>query len=208
VNVRQARRRSPHKRTAILDAARELFLARGYGGVTMDDIAASAVVSKQTVYSHFGDKQRLFAEVITADIAAAESGTHDLVEALVATSDLPRDLLRFARQHVEDVMQPHLLRMRRMLIAEAETFPELARTWYASGPEQGHATLAKVFKGLGDRRLLRVPDPLLAAQHFNWLVLSIPLTRAMFITDEPASQRELRRYADEAVRVFLAAYGA
>jgi hypothetical protein len=96
--------------------------------------------------------------------------------------------------------------MRRLLIAEAERFPELARTWYANGPEQAHARLASVFGVLADRGLLLVPDPLLAAQHFNWLVLSIPLTEAMFITDAEPSTRALRRYADEAVRVFLAAY--
>jgi len=198
--------RSPGKHAAIVDAARTLFLARGFGGVTMDDIAALAVVSKQTVYSQFGDKERLFTHVITADIAAAEARTHDAVEALAASDDLAVDLTRFARQHVADVMQPHLVRMRRVLIAEAERFPELARTWYATGPEQAHATLASVVERLAARGLLRVADPLLAAQHFNWLVLSIPLTKVMFVPDATPSKRELRRYADEAVRVFLAAY--
>jgi hypothetical protein len=54
-----------------------------------------------------------------------------------------------------------------------------------------------------------VPDPLLAAQHFNWLVLSIPLNKAMaYPVDEPLfTEAELNHYADEAVRVFLTAYG-
>ena len=52
-------------------------------------------------------------------------------------------------------------------------------------------------------------DPLLAAQHFNWLVLSIPLNHAMFHPiDTQLTPRQLRRYADDAVRVFLAAYGS
>lgn len=57
------------------------------------------------------------------------------------------------------------------------------------------------------RGLLRLDDPLLAAQHFNWLVLSIPLNAAMFRpADPPAPAEDLQRYADEAVRIFLAAY--
>jgi hypothetical protein len=55
---------------------------------------------------------------------------------------------------------------------------------------------------------LRVDDPLLAAQHFNWLILSIPLNKAMFYgLDAPPTRSELEHYAGEAVRVFPAAYG-
>ena len=51
-------------------------------------------------------------------------------------------------------------------------------------------------------------DPLLAAAHFNWLVISIPLNKAMFLSeDEPPSSAEIDRYAAAGVRTFLAAYG-
>ena len=100
------------------------------------------------------------------------------------------------------------MQLRRILIGEAERFPELARTWYASGPARAHATFARCFQALARRGLLRVDDPLLAAEHFNWLILSIPLNKAMFCgLDEPPARSELEHYADEAVRVFLAAYG-
>jgi TetR/AcrR family transcriptional regulator, mexJK operon transcriptional repressor len=53
-----------------------------------------------------------------------------------------------------------------------------------------------------------VADPLLAAQNLNYLILSVPLNDAMFTArDTPYPRRRLQRYADEAVRVFLAAYG-
>ena len=54
------------KRAAILDAAKRLFMLQGFDGVSMDQIAAEAGVSKLTVYSHFGDKDRLFAEAVRA----------------------------------------------------------------------------------------------------------------------------------------------
>lgn len=200
--------RTARKRQAILDAARMVFLSKGYGGTSMDEVAALAAVSKQTVYKQFADKERLFTEIITGDIAAAESLTHDMVAALTTTEDLENDLRAFARRHIAEVTEPHLIQLRRVIIAEAERFPSLARSWYAHGPERAHAVLAEVFGALTERGLLRTDDPLLAAQHFNWLVLSIPLNKAMFHGSSTRfSRKELQHLADEAVNVFLAAYG-
>ena len=197
--------RSERKRRDILDAARTAFLERGYDETSMDDVAAKAGVSKPTIYKHFGDKDRLFSATIEAEIADAESNTQALINALPTTQDLARDLRRFARAHVADVMQPQLVRMRRRLIGEAERFPDLAATWFRNGPARGHSTLAAVFSKLADRGLLSIEDPLVAAEQFNWLAL-IPLNRAMFFID-PIGSRELQQAADRAVDVFLSAYG-
>ncbi|GAA0442366.1 TetR family transcriptional regulator [Acrocarpospora corrugata] len=193
------------KHLAIMDAARTLFLRNGYGGTSMDEIAALAAVSKQTVYKNFADKERLFIEIITADIAQAEAQTQANVHALATSDDIATDLRDFARRHIAIVLQPHLMQMRRVIIAVADRFPDLAAIWYASGPERSHTTLAGQFQELTLRGRLNTPDPLLAAQHFNWLILSIPLNQLMFsaVTFTPA---ELAHYADEGVRVFLAAY--
>ncbi|NED97990.1 TetR/AcrR family transcriptional regulator [Phytoactinopolyspora alkaliphila] len=200
--------RSARKRQAIIEAARTVFMREGYGGASMDQIAALAKVSKQTVYKNFADKERLFAEIIAGSITEAEERSEELVDALPDAEDLENDLRQFARQHVVVVMQPHLVQMRRIIIGEADRFPELARHWYARGPERAHATLARRFERLAARGLLVVPEPLLAAELFNWLILSIPMNRTMFRPDVQFSTDELERYADEAVRVFLAAYGA
>jgi TetR/AcrR family transcriptional regulator, mexJK operon transcriptional repressor len=199
--------RSARKRGAIVDAARTTFLRKGYGGTTMDEVAALAAVSKQTVYKHFADKKGLFTAIVTGEIDDAERLTHDMVAALAASDDIAADLRRFARRHVADVMQPDLVRLRRIVIAEAEQFPELARAWFASGPERAHATLAEQFDQLAERGLLHLDDPLLAAQQFNWLVLAIPLNDAMFHPGAAPPAEELERQADAGVRVFLAAYG-
>lgn len=203
-------RRSAPKRRATIDAARALFLQKGYAGTSMDDIAALAEVSKQTIYKHFVDKQHLFTDLITTDIAQVEGSTHPLIEAMPDSQDVEQDLREFARRHLADVMQPHLLRMRRVLIGEADRFPDLAKAWYESGPMRSCAMFARWFRALDQRGKLRVDDPVLAAQHFNWLILSIPLNKAMSCPlDEPIFTRtELDHYADEGVRVFLAAYGA
>lgn len=201
--------RSARKRRAILDVARELFLRHGYLGTSMDDVASAAKVSKQTVYQHFGDKRRMFVEILTGDMSHADATVATLAATLPDSKDLQTDLRVFARAYLAAVMQPHLMRLRRVVIGEAERFPELAAAWYARGPAQAAAMFTGWFKTLSQRGLLRADDPELAAQLFNWLILSIPLNRAMAqpIHDTLITDTELRRYADEGVRVFLAAYG-
>src|SRR5687767_15097695 len=159
--------RSAIKHEAILDAARSSFLAKGFDRSSMDEIALAASVSKPTVYKHFQTKERLFAAAIAAEVAAAEGHTQAMVDALASTVDLEADLRAFARRHLADVMHPDLLRMRRRLIGEAERFPELAATWFARGPEKAHRVLADIFATLAERGLLRIDDPLAAAEHFN-----------------------------------------
>jgi len=207
---RRARGPSADKRRAVLEAARLLFLERGFAGTSMDDVAGAAGVSKQTVYAHFSDKHRLFTELIETDVGQLDVAQHPLVAGMPDSDDIERDLRAYARFHLSVVMQPHLLRMRRMLIGEAERFPDLARAWFANGPQMSVALFASWFTALDNRGLLRVPDPVLAGEHYNWLILSTPLNRAMSEPlDRPIySQRQLNHYADEAVRVFLAAYAA
>jgi TetR/AcrR family transcriptional repressor of mexJK operon len=200
--------RSAQKRRAILVAAREVFLRNGYPGASMDEVAALANVSKMTVYKHFTDKHGLFIAVFTAAIEEAEQSSRSLIDRLAESVDVEKDLQTFARQHIALVTQPHLIQMRRMIIAEATRFPELARTWHRTGPERAHAKLAGQIEQLAQRGLLQAADSLLAAQHLNYLILSVPLNEAMFTgRDKPYNRQQLQHWADEAVRVFMAAYG-
>jgi AcrR family transcriptional regulator len=201
-------RRAERKRRDILRAARAVFLGNGYVGASITVVAAQADASKVTVYRHFGDKEGLFVAVVESAIEEAEDRSRAMVEALAESTDLAADLRAFARQHVEVVTQPHLVRMRRMLIAEAERFPALARAWHRRAPRQAHRTLGAVIKRLADRGELTVDDAELAAEHLNYLVLAAPLDEAMFTArTTPFPRARLYRWADDAVRVFLAAYG-
>ena len=201
-------RRSPRKRRAILDAAATLFLRNGYLSVSMDEIAALAAVSKQTVYKHFADKQTLFTDVVVNAVDEAGDPTYNAVLDLEDSGDLEADLRELARRLLATVLQPHLTRLRRLVIGEAGRFPELGQTFYARGPGRTIDALASAFDQLAKRGELRLDDPALAAEHFNWMIMSIPLNRAMLCgDDERPAPADLDRYADQGVRVFLAAYG-
>jgi TetR/AcrR family transcriptional repressor of mexJK operon len=199
--------RSARKRTAILDAATTLFLRNGYRGTSMDEIAALASVSKQTVYKAFSDKESLFSEIVVSAVQEAADPVYADVLELTGAGDIEADLRAFARRLLGRVMQPRILQLRRLVIGEAERFPELGRTFYEQGPGRTIAALATVFERLAAQGALELEDPALAAAHFNWLVLSIPLNRAMLLgADEPFAPAELNRWADAGVRAFLAAY--
>jgi len=204
-----AETRTARKRRAILEAGTTLFLRQGYRGTSMDEIAAVAGVSKQTVYKQFADKERLFSEIVTSTVDEVAGPVHHEVLTLKDSGDLDADLRRLARQLLRRVMQPRILQLRRLVIGEAGRFPELGRTFYEQGPGRTIAALAAVFERLAGEGALQPGDPLLAAAHFNWLVMSIPLNRAMLLgDDEPPTAAELNRYADAGVRAFLAAYSA
>ena len=195
---------------AIRDAATALFLEKGYTLTSMDDIAEAAQVSKQTIYTHFANKEELFAELVLSNAETAERFVVMIGPTLEnAANDLESALRQLAREYLRLVMQPQVLRMRRLVLGEVRRFPKLARTYYERVPGRVYEALSAVFKRLADEGRLQIDDPMLAAHHFAWLTLGIPLDRGMFYPiQDVVPDEEIERVAHSAVRVFLAAYGA
>jgi TetR/AcrR family transcriptional repressor of mexJK operon len=206
----QPRRRAPRLASApvILEAATTLFLRNGYLGTSVDDIAALAHVSKQTVYTHFADKEQLFAELVRGNINRVDSFIESVTAGLGETSSVEDALRAFAHRHIRAVVQPEALQLRRLVIGEAGRFPDLAREYYERVPQRVIAALGTQLQLLAERGLLHVPDPLLAANHLAWLILGPSLDAAMFgASSEQTRLADPDRLADRAVDVFLAAYG-
>lgn len=200
--------RSAQKHAAILAAATAVFLAKGYQGASVDEIAARAAVSKQTVYKHFSDKERLFTEIVLATTDRVDELVRLTAGTLAESADLERALDGLANRFLVTLMQPELLQLRRLVIANADRFPDVARSWFERGFERVLATLAASFERLADEGRLVVDDPLLAANHFVGLLLWIPVNRAMFCgLDETGGARDPAAYATAAVGAFLRAYG-
>jgi TetR/AcrR family transcriptional repressor of mexJK operon len=199
--------RTARKRRAILDAATTLFLRDGYLATSMDQIAAAAAVSKQTVYKQFADKQSLFREIVTGTVEEVSDPVARQVASLRDSADLEASLRNLARALLSQVIQPRVMQLRRLVIGEAGRFPELGRLFYQRGPGRTIDALAAAFESLAARGTLRLDDPHLAAEHFNWLVMSIPLNQVMLCGDAGRpGPADLDRYADAGARAFLAAY--
>jgi TetR/AcrR family transcriptional repressor of mexJK operon len=202
--------RSERRRQAIIQAATEVFLRHGYLGATTDEVAARASVSKQTVYKHFADKQHLFAEIILDTTVQVVDGLSDAVASTLQDAQDVRKALRdLADGFLRGLLQPDVLRLRRLVIAEADRFPDVGRAWFDRGFDRTLVILGEAMRRLADRGLLHnLSDPTMAAYQFAGLVMYQPMNQVMFAgTDAVPSTDKLNRIADSAVEVFLATYG-
>jgi len=132
----QRERSSDRRHRQIREAAIGIFLARGYEGTTMEEIAVRAGVSKQTVYKHFTDKQHLFADIVLSTTDDMDALVALIADRLTDTSDLAKDLEHLAKTFLVALMQPRVLRLRRLVISSADRFPEIATAWYERGFER------------------------------------------------------------------------
>jgi TetR/AcrR family transcriptional repressor of mexJK operon len=93
------------------------------------------------------------------------------------------------------------------VIGEAGRFLNSVARTSSEARKGAISALTTAFERLEERGKLRFDDSSLATARFNWLVLAIPLNHAMVSGDDrPPGEAELQRYADSAVRVFLAAH--
>ena len=206
---RQLSERSQRKREDILGAATDLFLENGYAATSMDEVAAAAKVSKQTVYKNFRNKESLFREMALSTVTTVGEPFQALVADVESGDDLAVALRALARRYMRAVMQPELLKRRQLIVREAGRFPDVARAYHEAAPRETVRHLAASFGRLAKKGSLSLTDPETAATHFAFLILGEPLDTVMFQgTEGLPTAAMLERMADAATDAFLAAYGS
>jgi len=197
----QQRKRPPHAaRDLILKAATEAFLAHGFSGASIDQIAAQAGVSKPTIYSHFQGKEQLFAAIMNS---ICDNFEEPFVGPNADTEELSTILIRIADNYTRAILQPGVVAMHRLFVAEAERFPELSRRYYEVGPRRVHQTLASFFKKRMARGEIRKCDPILLAQFFAAVVIAPMRTKRLFAIDAEIDWKAMDKQNREAVALFL-----
>ncbi|BCJ33527.1 hypothetical protein Athai_10300 [Actinocatenispora thailandica] len=119
------------RRDALLATAQRLFLRLGFGRTTIDAVAAEAHVAKRTIYDTVGDKTDLFVAVVRR--------LSDEVLAALPAPDSPTgrdDLREFSRTLLGALLTDEAVGMKRLMIAEAGHFPEIAERLYDNGPRR------------------------------------------------------------------------
>lgn len=195
------RPKSVRKRREILKAAVELFTNKGYEGTSVDDIAEAAGVSKQTVYSHFGNKETLFA--IAVETKCKQSGIDpDLIDTDAPPEDM---LLELGRRFVGLLTSPEAVRVHCVCTSNADTYPELGRLFFEHGPLQTVQVVAGYLADQHRRNRLAVPDPRHAAWQFLCMLKGEAQMRAQFNLKRQPPE-ELDAYVKSCVAMFLRAY--
>lgn len=198
-------RHSISKRRAIMAAAAELFLTDGYGQVSMDRIAQTAGVSKQTVYSHFQSKEALFEALVTVRCDEMLVMVPEPVDRARKVEDI---LHQLGRNFLRLVLSEDALALYRTVVAEAARFPELGTAFYNAGPKRSHARLANWLAKETREGRLRVEDPQMAAEQFFGMVKGDIYAKSLLGAVSVVDSIDIDRVVDSAVRVFLEAYGA
>jgi TetR/AcrR family transcriptional regulator, mexJK operon transcriptional repressor len=207
--VTQALGRSARKRLTILSAGQDLFLSNGYQGTSVDQIAASAEVSKQTVYKHFGDKHELLLAIVNNALESTVTPFLDRIKALSETTDLEADLTALGTDYLRAVLQEPVVQLRRLVVGEANRVPELGQLYYREAPARTLAAFADCFSALHDRGLLRISESAVAAEHFAFLIVGRSIDQALFYGGRAVlADIDVDGYVRAGVRVFLAAYQA
>ncbi len=197
--------RKGRKFDQVLEGARSVFMADGFEGASVDDIARAANVSKATLYSYFPDKRLLFMEVANLECARQSQAAIDNIDMTAP----PREVLGQAGRHfLRFITSKFGQQVFRICVAESDRFPEIGRAFYKSGPERMRAEMSEYFKAAVDRGELTVNDLTLAADQFGELCKADIWPRLMFGVVREVNEADIDRVVDGAVETFLARYGA
>ena len=197
------RPKDPAKRAAVLDAAMALFSEQGFDGVSMDQIAQTAGVSKLTVYSHFGDKEGLLSAVVQA--YCEHEMPMELFEPSPQMPLRPR-LLAIAQAFYAMISCPQAIAGHRMLCAPQAMTPQLAQLFWEAGPERIQGGLSGLLKRRVAAGELSVDDTDMAASHFFALLKGEPHARLMVGFPADMDDAATQRHLTGVVGMFLRAY--
>jgi AcrR family transcriptional regulator len=119
------------KNAAIIAAAVQIFLKKGFESASMDEIASAAGVSKRTVYQHFANKEQLFQKILTEHWQDTMSASGKLL--FNAEHSVTVNLKHFAKVFLDFLYQPQTMDLFRLLISESARFPALAQSLVING---------------------------------------------------------------------------
>lgn len=194
------------KALVVLEAARKVFFQHGFTAATTDMIQQAAGVSKSTLYAHFGSKEGMFAAVIRAECARhlAKSGLED-----IAGGNIRERLTAFGKAYLKILLGPETIALYRLVIEVAPIFPELAETFYESGPDSLQAAMRRHLEqalkndelaaGRGDARFM-------SALLLSTLRGEFHLFRAIH-PGRAVPPADVEQWIDAVVDIFLSTYG-
>jgi TetR/AcrR family transcriptional repressor of mexJK operon len=191
------------KRAAILDAAKRLFANEGFAGASMDEIAAEAGVSKLTVYSHFGDKEALFAAAVRAK--CEEMLPDDLFQQELK-GPLRSQLIAIASGFFALISSDEAISTHRMMIAPGNGDDPLRKLFWEAGPQRTHDALGAFLQARVQAGELDIADTSRATQQFFALIKGEMHSRMICGLYTKPLRGDVNAHIEATVDMFLRAY--
>lgn len=195
------RRVAEQKRSAIVEAATELFLDSGYAGTSLAKVAENAGVSRATLFKQFPTKAALF-DVIVAE---AWRGAEDAQEP--PTGDLIAGLTALGRRYVDLLTRPGMAGLFRIVIAELPRFPELGEAHFERGKMPYFDSVRRYLEAENRVGTAEIDDPELAATQFLGMISNYVFWPRMLLINWSPDEPSMNHVVDEAVLMMRARYG-
>jgi AcrR family transcriptional regulator len=193
------------RRTEIQEIAGPLFLKNGYEGTSMSQIASAVGGSKATLYTYFDSKEKLFEAYMEMRVHQEAADVFEFPE---TTDTMRRVLTRFGLKFLDMTTGEESRTLLRLLYHEAPRFPEIGRIFYDLCLSSGRKRLTEYLIRAEAEGMLRVPDPVLAAEQFLTLCQAKIVMELMLCVQREISPNEAEEIVKAAVSTFLAAYAA
>ncbi len=192
------------KMLQILDGARLVFLADGFDGASMNDIARAAGVSKGTLYVYFPSKVSLFEALIRHDRNLQAEQL--FLPRPRDDEDLQAVLQRIGLGLMREMCKPDHLAHVRMVIGAVAKYPQIGQAFFEAGPKSGARRLGEYLARQVSAGRLAPMDAELAGDQFIQLCQAGYYKQALFCVSEPDDDEQVLRAVDAAVKTFLCAY--
>lgn len=192
------------RREAIMEAALELFMEKGYAATSVDEIIRKSGGSKSSVYEYFGTKEGLLHEIIV-------SITNEVLKAtnISVSEGLPprENLTQIGITACSQILTDKGIGLFRFAVSNSREFPELSRMFFESGPRQTWLGVAEYLKKETAAGRLSVKNPMRAAELFmGMLLVTEHISMPVGCATAPTKAR-IKEKVKDAVDVFMAAYG-
>jgi TetR/AcrR family transcriptional regulator of autoinduction and epiphytic fitness len=187
-------------REAIVEAAERLFLERGFGAVSMDELASAAGVARRTVYNQFTSKEEIFREMLLRVSAQLETALPPGIE---TQGDVEEVLRLVAHMILQLHKRPEYLGFLRMVVADSRQFPWIAED-FAAVMEPQAERFTRYLAHLTAMKILDCRNPLLAAHQFMGMLNELSLWPWMTGRETvPVPDEDI---IEETIRMFLQHY--
>ena len=197
----ESRLKPKAKEQEVLDVATEYFLQHGYRGASINAMARSSGISKESIYRYFSSKQQLFEAVIGRELIEYRRGLHRLDT--LRSMDLRTALITVAETILGIITTDRTQALRRLIFDEATRSPEVGQHYYKIGAAQAYTVLENVLETHAHESDFDIPT---LARHFAaMLCWRMTLERQCAVRTQP-TQEEIAELSAAVVDDFVKAF--